>query len=194
MADKALENKKIAILATDGVEQVELTEPRKALEEAGAITELVSLEPGEIQGLNHLDHGDRLTVDRTIDDASVEEYDGLLIPGGVANGDLLRADERAVRFTAAFAQAKKPIASICHGPWVLVEAGIVKGATITSWPSLKTDVENAGGTWVDEEVHVDSGLTTSRNPDDLPAFNAKIVEEFAEGEHDQLPQPTGAAS
>jgi protease I len=194
MADKALEGKKIAILATDGVEQVELTEPRKALEEAGATTELVSLEAGEIQGFNHLDHGDKLTVDRTIDDVDVEEYDGLLIPGGVANGDFLRADERVVRFTADFAQTKRPIASICHGPWVLVEAGIVKGAKLTSFPSFKTDIINAGGTWVDEEVVVDSGLTTSRNPDDLPAFNAKIIEEFAEGEHDDLPQPTGQAA
>ena len=194
MADKALEGKKIAILATDGVEQVELVEPRRALDDAGATAELVSLEPGAIQGFDHLDHGDRLPVDRTVDDVDVEEYDGLLIPGGVANGDFLRADERAVRLTAAFAQAKKPIASICHGPWVLVEAGIVKGATLTSFPSFKTDIINAGGTWVDEEVVVDSGLTTSRNPDDLPAFNAKIVEEFAEGEHDDLPQPTGQAA
>ena len=194
MADKALQGKKIAILATDGVEQVELTEPRKALDEAGATTELVSLEAGEIQAFHHLDHGDRLSVDRTVDDVDVEEYDGLLIPGGVANGDFLRADERAVRLTAAFAQAKKPIASICHGPWVLVEAGIVKGRTITSWPSLRTDVENAGGTWVDEEVHVDAGLTTSRNPDDLPAFTAKLVEELAEGEHEDLPQPTVQAT
>ena len=194
MADQTLRNKKIAILATDGVEQVELTEPRKALEEAGATTELISLEAGEIQGFNHLDHGDKLKVDRTVDEVSVEEYDGLLIPGGVANGDFLRADERAVKLTADFASAKKPIASICHGPWVLVEAGIVKGATLTSFPSLKTDITNAGGTWVDEEVVVDSGLTTSRNPDDLPAFNAKMIEEFAEGEHEDLPQPAGQAA
>ena len=194
MADQTLRNKKIAILATDGVEQVELTEPRKALEEAGATTELISLEAGEIQGFNHLDHGDKLKVDRTVDEVSVEEYDGLLIPGGVANGDFLRADERAVKLTADFASAKKPIASICHGPWVLVEAGIVKGATLTSFPSFKTDITNAGGTWVDEEVVVDSGLTTSRNPDDLPAFNAKMIEEFAEGEHEDLPQPAGQAA
>ena len=191
MADQTLQGKKIAILAADGVEQVELVEPRKALEEAGATTELVSLEAGEIQGFNHLDHGDRLKVDRTLDDADVGEYDGLLIPGGVANGDFLRADDRAVSFTAGFASAKKPIASICHGPWVLVEAGIVRGATLTSFPALKTDIVNAGGTWVDEEVVVDSGLTTSRNPDDIPAFTAKMIEEFAEGEHDDLPQPEG---
>lgn len=191
MADKTLEGKTIAILATDGVEQVELTEPRKALEEAGAKTELVSLEDGQIQGFNHLDHGDKLDVDKAVKDANADDYDGILIPGGVANGDFLRADAGACEFVAAFATAKKPIASICHGPWILVETGIVKGRTITSWPSLKTDVENAGGTWVDEEVHVDSGLTTSRKPDDIPAFNAKIIEEFAEGEHDDLPQPEG---
>src|SRR3954464_4158882 len=160
MAGK-LDGKRIAILATDGVEQVELTEPRKALEDAGAQTDLVSLEGGEIQGFDHLDHADKLKVDKTLDDVSADDYDGLLIPGGVANGDFLRADEDAVSFTAAFAKAHKPIASICHGPWVLVEAGIVKGRTITSWPSLKTDVRNAGGTWVDEEVHVDQGLATA---------------------------------
>ena len=191
MAEQTLHGKTIAILATDGVEQIELTDPRKALDEAGATTELLSLESGEIQGFNHLDHGDKLKVDKRVRDASPEDYDGLLIPGGVANGDFLRADADACRFVAAFAETKKPIASICHGPWILVETGIVKGRTITSWPSLKTDVENAGGTWVDEEVHVDSGLTTSRNPDDLPAFNAKIIEEFAECKHDDLPQPEG---
>jgi protease I len=188
-----LKGKKIAILATDGVEQVELTEPREALEKAGATTELVSLEDGEIQAFNHLDHGDRFTVDRTVDQAQAEEYDGLLIPGGVANGDFLRADDGAVRFTRDFASAKKPIASICHGPWVLVEAGIVDGRTITSWPSLATDVRNAGGTWVDEEVRVDAGLVTSRKPDDLPAFSAKAIEEFAEGRHANAPQPASTA-
>jgi protease I len=189
-----LDGKKIAILATDGVEQVELTEPRKALEEAGAQTELVSLEAGEIQAFDHLDHGDKLKVDKTLDDVSADEYDGLLIPGGVANGDFLRADESAVGFTAAFATAHKPIAAICHAPWVLVEAGIVKGRTITSFPSLQTDVRNAGGTWVDEEVHVDQGLVTSRKPDDIPAFSAKAIEEFGEGEHADAPQPAGAAA
>jgi protease I len=193
MAGK-LDGKKIAILATDGVEQVELTEPRKALEEAGAQTDLVSLDSGEIQAFNHLDHGDKLKVDKTVDDVSADDYDGLLIPGGVANGDFLRADEDAVKFTADFAKAHKPIASICHGPWVLVEAGIVKGRTITSFPSIATDVRNAGGTWVDEEVHVDQGLVTSRNPDDIPAFSAKAIEEFCEGEHEDMPQPAGAAA
>src|SRR3954466_5926102 len=150
-----LDGKKIAILATDGVEQVELVEPRKALEEAGAQTDLVSLESGEIHGFDHLDHADRLTVDKALDDVSADDYDGLLIPGGVANGDFLRADEDGGRFTADFPRAQKPIAAICHAPWVLVEAGIVKGRTITSFPSLATDVRNAGGTWVDEEGHVD---------------------------------------
>jgi protease I len=193
MAERRLQGKTIAILATDGVEQVELTEPRKALEEAGARTVLLSLEEGQIQGFDHLDHADRLDVDGKVADARPEDFDGLVIPGGVANGDFLRADEDACRFVAGFAETKRPIASICHGPWILVETGIVKGRTITSYPSLRTDVENAGGTWVDEEVHVDAGLTTSRNPGDLPAFNAKIVEEFAEGAHEDAPQPAAQA-
>ena len=188
MAGK-LDGKTIAILATDGVEQVELTEPRKALADAGAKTELVSFEAGEIQGFDHLDHADRFTVDRTLDEVSADDYDGLLIPGGVANGDFLRASDDAVAFTAAFAKAHKPIAAICHAPWVLVEAGIVEGRTITSFPSLATDVRNAGGTWVDEEVHVDERLVTSRKPDDIPAFSAKAIEEFAEGKHEDAPQP-----
>ena len=190
MAGK-LEGKKIAILATDGVEQVELTEPRKAIEDAGATTELLSLEAGEILGFNHLDHGDRFPVDKQVGQASVDDYDGLLIPGGVANGDFLRADQDVVRFVADFARTSKPIASICHGPWVLVEAGIVSGRTITSWPSLQTDVRNAGGTWVDEEVHVDQGLVTSRKPDDIPAFSAKAIEEFAEGAHEDAAAADG---
>ena len=194
MAEQTLQGKKIAFIATDGVEQVELVEPRKAVEEAGAETVLLSLEEGQIQGFNHLDHADKLDVDGKIADASPDDYDGIVIPGGVANGDFLRADETTVKFVADFAKTKKPIAAICHAPWVLVEAGIAKGAKLTSFPALKTDIENAGGTWVDEEVVVDSGLTTSRNPDDIPAFNAKIVEEFAEGEHEDLPQPAGQAS
>jgi protease I len=187
-----LEGKRIAILATDGVEQVELTEPRKAIEDAGAATELVSLDEGEILGFNHLDHGDTFKVDRKVADASAGDYDGLLVPGGVANGDFLRADEDAVRFVAEFAKAHKPIAAICHAPWVLVEAGLAKGRTLTSWPSLKTDIRNAGGNWVDEEVHVDNGIVTSRKPDDIPAFSAKAIEEFCEGAHEAMPQPTGA--
>jgi protease I len=194
MSDNQLNGKKIAILATDGVEQVELVEPRKALDEAGAETVLLSLEAGQIQGFDHLDHADKLDVDGKISDASVDDYDGIVIPGGVANGDFLRADEDTVKFVADFARTKKPIAAICHAPWVLVEAGIAKGAKLTSFPALKTDIENAGGTWVDEEVVVDSGLTTSRNPGDIPAFNAKIIEEFAEGAHDDAPQPAGQAS
>ena len=191
MAEQKLQGKTIAILATDGVEQVELVEPRKALEEAGATTELLSLDTGQIQGFNHLDHADKLDVDKKVADADPGDYDGLLIPGGVANGDFLRADADACAFTAAMAKAHKPIASICHGPWILVETGIVKGRTVTSWPSLKTDIHNAGGTWVDEEVHVDGGLTTSRKPDDIPAFNAKMIEEFCEGPHDDAPEPEG---
>ena len=186
-----LSGKTIAFIATDGVEQVELTEPWDAVKNAGAEPVLLSIEEGQIQGVNHDEKADKFDVDKLVGDASVDDYDGLVLPGGVANGDFLRADEQAVAFTSAFAKAKKPIASICHGPWVLVEAGIVKGATLTSFPSIRTDIENAGGTWVDEEVHVDSGLTTSRNPDDIPAFNAKMIEEFAEGRHDDLPQPEG---
>jgi protease I len=181
-----LDGKKIAFLATDGVEQVELTEPRKAVEEEGAETHLVSLEEGEIQAFEHLDKAERFPVDRTVKDATAEDYDGLVLPGGVANPDFLRADEDAVAFVRAFVEAGKPVGAICHGPWTLVEAGVVDGLTLTSWPSLKTDIKNAGGDWVDEEVHVDRGLTTSRNPDDLPAFNAKIVEEFCEGRHEEL--------
>ena len=189
-----LDGKKIAILATDGVEQVELVEPRQALEEAGATTELVSLDEGEIQGFNHLDHGDKLKVDRKVSDASADDYDGLLIPGGVANGDFLRADEDAVRFVRAFIEAKKPVGAICHGPWTLVEADVITGRTLTSWPSLQTDIRNAGATWVDEEVHVDQGLVTSRKPDDIPAFNAKVIEEIAEGAHENAPQPAAAGA
>jgi protease I len=194
MAEQTLQGKKIAFLATDGVEQVELVEPRKAVEEAGAETVLLSLEEGQIQGFNHLDHADKLDVDGKVADATPEDFDGIVIPGGVANGDFLRADEDTVRFVKEFAKTKKPIAAICHAPWVLVEAGIAKGAKLTSFPALKTDIENAGGTWVDEEVVVDSGLTTSRKPDDIPAFNEKIIEEFAEGAHEDAPQPAGQAS
>ena len=191
MADKKLEGKTIAILATDGVEQVELVEPRKALEEAGAKTELLSIADDEIQGYNHLDAADTFPVDKHVRDARAGDYDGLLLPGGVANPDALRMDEDAMKFVAAVAEAHTPIAAICHAPWILVETGIAKGRTLTSWPSLQTDIRNAGGTWVDEEVVVDSGLTTSRNPDDIPAFNAKMIEEFCEGPHDDAPEPEG---
>ena len=178
-----LQGKKIAFLATDGVEQVEYTEPRKAVEQAGATADLVSLKPGQIQGFNHLDKGDTFPVDKAVSAASADDYDGLVLPGGVANPDVLRTDKDAVQFVRSFFEAGKPVASICHGAWTLVEADVVKGRTLTSWPSIRTDVENAGGAWVDEEVHTDRGLVTSRKPDDLPAFNAKIVEEFAEGTH-----------
>ena len=178
-----LAGKTIAFLATEGVEQVELTEPWKAVEQAGGTPELVSTSGGEVQAFNHLDKGDTFKVDKTVSEATAADYDGLVLPGGVANPDFLRMDEDAVSFVRAFFEQEKPVGVICHGPWTLVEADVLKGRTITSWPSLKTDIENAGGTWVDEEVHVDEGLTSSRNPDDLPAFCAKIVEEFAEGKH-----------
>jgi protease I len=178
-----LDNKKVAFLATDGVEQVELTEPWKKVEDEGGTPELISLESGEIQGFDHLDKGDTFNVDRTVQEASEGDYDGLVLPGGVANPDFLRADENAVNFTRSFFEAGKPVAAICHGPWTLVEADVVRDRKLTSWPSLQTDIRNAGGNWVDEEVVVDNGLVTSRNPDDLPAFCDKLAEEICEGEH-----------
>jgi protease I len=184
MADK-LQDKRIAfVVAPEGVEQVELTEPWKAVEEAGGTPELLSTEEGEIQAFNHLDKADTFKVDRTVSDASPSDYDGLVLPGGVANPDFLRMDESAVAFIRGFFEQAKPVGVICHGPWTLVEADVLRGRTITSWPSLRTDIRNAGGTWVDEEVVVDEGLVSSRNPDDLPAFCAKIVEEFCEGAHE----------
>jgi protease I len=184
VADK-LQGKRVAFLATDMVEQVELTEPWKAVRDEGATPELVSLEEGEIQGFNHYDKADTFKVDRTVEEASAGDYDALVIPGGVGNPDAMRMDENAVEFTRQFFEQGKPVGVICHGPWMLVEAGVVRGRTVTSWPSLRTDIRNAGGNWVDEEVVVEDGLVTSRKPDDLPAFNAKIVEEFAEGRHAQ---------
>jgi protease I len=171
----------VAILATDGVEQIELTEPRKALEQAGATTELISLEPGEIQGLNHLDKADNFQVDRTVKDARAGDYQALLLPGGVANPDALRMDAAAVQFVRDFFATGKPVAAICHAPWLLVEADVVRHRELTSWPSLRTDICNAGGNWADEQVRIDKGLVTSRKPDDLPAFCAKMIEVFAEG-------------
>ena len=174
---------KVAFLATDMVEQVELTEPWRAIEEQGWQPELVSLRDGEIQAFDHYDKADTFTVDRTVEAASADDYDALVVPGGVGNPDELRTDENAVAFVRAFADAGKPMAVICHGPWLLVESGVVRGRRVTSWPSLQTDIRNAGGTWVDEPVVVDDGLVTSRKPDDLPQFCAKLVEEIREGRH-----------
>ena len=183
MDNNKLAGKKVAILVADGFEQVEMTEPKRALEEAGARTSIVSPAQGEVQGWKHFDKADRFPVDLALSEARAESFDALLLPGGVANPDQLRIIPEAVAFVRQFFDAGKPVAAICHGLWPLIDAGVVSGRTVTSWPSLKTDLENAGAHWVDEEVHVDEGLTSSRNPDDLPAFCAKIVEEFAEGKH-----------
>ena len=178
MADN-LQGKKVAILAADMFERVELEEPRKALEDAGATTEIVSIHDGEIQGFDHFDPASTVSVDRTVEEASADDYDALLIPGGVGNPDQLRGDENAVAFVREIHEAGKPIAAICHAPWVLVEAGIARGRRLTSWPTLETDIRNAGGEWVDEQVVVDDNLVTSRKPDDIPAFNEKMLELFA---------------
>jgi protease I len=192
VADK-LQGKRVAFLATDMVEQVELTEPWKAVQDEGATPELVSLEDGEIQGFNHYDKADTFKVDRTVEEASADDYDALVIPGGVGNPDTMRMNENAVEFTRQFFEQGKPVGVICHGPWMLVEAGVVRDRKVTSWPSLRTDIRNAGGNWVDQEVVVEDGLVTSRKPDDLPAFNAKIVEEFAEGRHAKQADKTARA-
>lgn len=178
-----LGGKRVAILVTDGFEQVELTEPRKALEDAGAQTALVSPAEGRVKGWQHRAWGDELPVDVPVQHARAEDYDALLLPGGVMNPDRLRVDPSAVAFVRSFVEAGKPIAAICHGPWTLIEAGAVRGRRMTSWPSLRTDLTNAGADWVDEEVVVDEGLVTSRQPADLPAFNAKMIQAFAEGRH-----------
>ena len=181
-----LQGKRIAFLmANEGVEQVEYFEPRKAVEEAGAEVEVISTESGQVQGFEHLDKAETWKVDKTTSEARADDYDGVVLPGGVANPDNLRADEDAVKFLREFFAAGKPVGAICHAPWMLVEAGVVDGREVTSFPSLQTDIRNAGGNWVDEEVVVDSGLVTSRKPDDIPAFNSKIVEEFAEGVHEE---------
>jgi len=180
---KELNGKKVAVIATDMVEQVELTEPWKALEKAGADVDLISIDSGKIQGFNHYDKADTFKVDHAIDDVRPDDYDGLVLPGGVGNPDTLRANDKVVRFVREFVESGKPTAVICHGPWTLVEADVVRGRTLTSWPSVKTDIENAGGKWVDKEVVVDNGVVTSRKPDDLPAFCSKMIEEFAEGRH-----------
>jgi len=175
---------KVAVLATDGVEQVELDRPWQALEEAGAEPELVSLEGGSITAYDHIDKADTRKVDAVVSTADPDAYAALVLPGGVINGDFIRADSDAVAFVTSFFDAGKPVAAICHAPWVLIEAGVVKGRRMTSWPSLQTDLRNAGADWVDEEVVTDGNLTTSRNPDDLDAFTAAIVEQFARGEED----------
>lgn len=183
MGDK-LKGKRVAILAADMFERVELEEPRRALEDAGAEVEIVSIHPGEIQGFDHFDPATTVKVDRTADEVSADDYDALMIPGGVGNPDQLRGDENAVQLVHDFFEQGKPVAAICHAPWILVEAGVVRDRTLTSWPTLQTDIRNAGGNWVDQEVVVDEGLVTSRKPDDIPAFNEKMVEEFCEGRHE----------
>jgi protease I len=183
-----LKGRKIAILATDGFEQAELLEPQKALKQAGATVEVISpsegpaktQKHGEIKGWDKTDWGETVKVDKDLKDANPEDYDGLLLPGGVMNPDKLRQCKQSVAFVKSFFDQKKPVGAICHGPWTLIEAGVVRGRTLTSWPSLKTDLANAGAHWVDREVNVDNGLITSRKPDDLPAFNAKLMEEFGE--------------
>jgi protease I len=181
MAEQKLKGKKVAIVAADMVERVELEEPRKALEEAGAATDLLSIKPGEIEAFDHFDKAKKIKVDRLIEEADPSEYDALMIPGGVGNPDQLRGDENVVSFVREFFDAGKPVAAICHAPWVLVEAGVVGGRTLTSWPTLQTDIRNAGGNWVDKEVVVDGNLVTSRKPHDIPAFDEKMIETFAKG-------------
>ena len=178
-----LKGKKVAILATDGFEQVELTEPKKALEQQGAATEVLAPKSGEIRGWKFKEWGDSVKVDKMLDHAKPGDYDALVLPGGVINPDHLRANEKAVQFVKQFAESGKPVAAICHGPWTLVEAGVVKGRTLTSWPSIKTDLKNAGANWVDKEVVLDGNFITSRKPDDIPAFSRKVIEEIADGKH-----------
>ena len=178
-----LDGKRVAVLATDGFEQSELLLPKKALEDAGAKTTIVSLKSGEIKGWNQQNWGQTVPVEMTVDQADVEDFDALMLPGGVMNPDKLRMNDDAVQFARDFVDAGKPVGAICHGPWLLVEADVVEGLNMTSWPSLQTDIENAGGNWVDEEVVVDNGIVTSRKPADIPVFNQKLIEEIAEGVH-----------
>ena len=180
---RKLEGKKVAILVASGFEQLEMTKPRQALNEAGAETKIVSPKSGKIQGMHHADKGDTFDVDLTLDEARPEEFDAIVIPGGLMNPDELRGTPEALEFTRHFFEVGKPAAVICHGAWLLIDAGVVRGRTLTSWPNIKTDVKNAGGKWVNEEVVVDNGLVTSRKPDDIPAFNRKMIEEFCEGKH-----------
>jgi deglycase len=178
-----LRNRRVAALVDNGFEQSELLEPKKALEAAGAKVDVVSPQNGNVKGWQHTTWGQEVNVDRSLETARADEYDALLLPGGVMNPDKLRANPKAVAFVKAFVDNGKPIAAICHGPWTLIEAGAVRGRTMTSWPSLQSDLRNAGATWVDKEVVTDNGLVTSRKPDDIPAFNRKMIEEFAEGAH-----------
>jgi deglycase len=180
---RKLEGKKVAILVADGFEQVEMTKPREALNEAGAQTKIVSLKPGQIQGMNHAEKGDKFDVDLTLKDTRPDEFDALLIPGGLLNPDALRMDKGAREFAAHFFRERKPVAAICHGPQLLISAGLVRDRKMTSWPAIEVDMRNAGARWLDEEVVVDNGLVSSRKPDDIPAFNRKMIEEFAEGPH-----------
>jgi protease I len=193
MAEQKLQGKKIAFLASDMVEEVELTKPWQAVKDAGGEPELLSIDKGEIQAFNHYDKSKKYSVDREVSSASVDDYDGLVLPGGVGNPDKLRQDDDAVEFVRSFFEAGKPVAAICHAPWLLVEADVVRGRKLTSFPSLQTDIRNAGGNWLDENVVVDQGLVTSRKPDDLPAFNEKLVEEFCEGVHAGQRQKTAAS-
>lgn len=192
MADHKLSGKRVAALVDNGFEQVELTGPKHALEQAGARVDIVSPQQAKVKGWQHTDWGDEFPIDRTLKAARADDYDALLLPGGVMNPDKLRMNRDAVAFVRAFADSGKPIAAICHGPWTLIEAGAVRGRRMTSWPSLQTDLKNAGANWVDETVVVDNGLVTSRKPDDIPAFNAKAIEEFAEGRHSR--HTVGASS
>ncbi len=191
MAGK-LDGKKVAILVADGFEQVEMTKPREALEEAGAETKIVSLKSGQIQGLHHADKGDKFDVDLTVTDARPEEFDALMIPGGLFNPDALRSNKDALEFARHFFRESKPVAAICHGPQVLISADLVRGRKMTSWPAIQADMRNAGARWVDEEVVVDNGLVTSRKPDDIPAFNQKMIEEFWEGRHEATKEMAAA--
>ena len=187
-----LDGKKVAILVADGFEQVEMTKPRQALDDAGAETKIVSLKRGKIQGMNHMEKGDKFDVDLTLDEARPEEFDALMIPGGLYNPDAMRCNEEALDFSRHFFEAGKPVAAICHGPQVLISANLVRGRKMTSWPAIKVDMRNAGANWVDQEVIVDNGLVSSRKPDDIPEFNKKMVEEFAEGRHAKQRQMASA--